>query len=84
MKQLVSNIINKPTPSMPSQYSTELKTLVKTMLAKNFRERPSINTVLSKSIMRERITNILDENVRQVTTTQPLFFLSIYLHLHVT
>jgi NIMA (never in mitosis gene a)-related kinase 1/4/5 len=66
MKQLVTNIINKPTPQLPSQYSTELKALVNAMLAKSFRERPSINTVLATPIMREKITNILDDHVRQV------------------
>lgn len=66
MKQLVTNIINKPTPPLPAQYSVELKALVKAMLSKDYRQRPSVNSVLAQSIMRERITNILDDHVRQV------------------
>lgn len=78
MKQLVTNIINKPTPQLPTQYSTELKALVNAMLAKNFRERPSVNTILSKPIMRERITNILDDHVRQVSMSITIPCLNVY------
>lgn len=66
MKQLVSNIINNPLSALPSQYSTELRSLVKIMLAKNYKERPSINTILMTPVMRDKIGVILSEQIRQV------------------
>lgn len=66
MKQLVSNIINNPLPTLPTQYSTELRSLIKVMLAKNYKERPSINTILMTPLMRDKIGTILSDQIRQV------------------
>jgi NIMA (never in mitosis gene a)-related kinase len=65
MKQLVSNIVRQSTPRISSQYSKEFCSLLYAMLAKNPKERPSINTVLAQAVMRNEITNILDDGVRQ-------------------
>jgi len=65
MKQLVANIIRQSTPRISSQYSKEFASLLYAMLAKNSKERPSINTVLSQAVMRNEIANILEDGVRQ-------------------
>lgn len=67
MKQLVSNIINAPLSTLPSIFSLELKSLVKLMLAKNFKERPSINTILAASIFKEKIGMLLTDQIRKVS-----------------
>lgn len=66
MKQLVSNIINMPVPGLPSLYSQELRSLVTLMLAKNYKDRPSINSILGSSIFREKIEVMLNDQVRKV------------------
>ena len=66
MKQLVSNIISNPLPALPTQFSTELRSLIKVMLAKNYKERPSINTILMTPVMRDKIGVILSDQIRQV------------------
>lgn len=61
MRELVSNI-KRATPAAPSsQYSKELRDLVNETLIKNPRQRPGINTILSRPVVRSRITNFLNE-----------------------
>lgn len=66
MQHLVHNIKHNPTPTLPGQYSKDLRHLVQAMLAKKHTDRPSINTILSLSLFRERMADILDEKIRQV------------------
>ena len=65
MKQLVSNITRQSTPRISSQYSKEFCTLLYSMLAKNPKERPSINTIFAQAVMRNQIASILDDGLRQ-------------------
>lgn len=66
MKQLVNNIINQPIPSTPSAYSAALKALLQSMLAKNHKQRPSINTILHNPIVRDKISSFLHHTLAQV------------------
>lgn len=61
MRQLVYNITHGTPANPPSSYSSELRTLVQETLAKNPKNRPSINAVLSKSVVKQRISNFLNE-----------------------
>jgi serine/threonine protein kinase len=79
MKQLVSNIINSPLSALPSVFSQESKALVKLMLAKNFKERPSINTILAASIFKEKIGMMLTDQFRKVSNFLPSSLVSTVL-----
>ena len=67
MRHLVSNIINKPMPSLPAQFTIELRHLVQAMLAKKHRDRPSVNTILTMPVFRAKISDILEDNIKQVS-----------------
>ena len=79
MKQLIQNIIHASPPSLSAMYSKELKELVKDMLAKNPRDRPGINSVLSRPVVRERITSFLNETMMHVS----IYMLGCYSLLYV-
>ena len=65
MKQLCYNII-KVNPASPSMvYSAELRELVRDTLHKNPKTRPGINSILSRPIMRSKISALLGETKRQ-------------------
>jgi hypothetical protein len=65
MKQLVVNII-KATPAPPSStYSAEMRELVRDMLQKNPKQRPGINSILAKPLMRSKITELLGETTKR-------------------
>lgn len=66
MKHLVHNIVHNPMPPLPAQFSRELRMLVQAMLAKRHTDRPSINSVLSMQVFRDKISDILDDHVKQV------------------
>ena len=62
MRQLVHNIVHaNPVSPSSSLYSPELRTLVQETLAKNPKQRPSINSILSKAVVKQRISNFLNE-----------------------
>jgi serine/threonine protein kinase len=65
MKALVNNIVRQACPRISSQYSKEFCTLLYAMLAKNPKERPSVNTILAQPVMRNQIATILDDGMRQ-------------------
>ena len=60
MRNLVYNIMYAQPPPVTAIFSVELKELYKEMLMKNPKQRPSINNILSKSIIRQRISTILN------------------------
>ncbi|EDV24867.1 uncharacterized protein TRIADDRAFT_25231 [Trichoplax adhaerens] len=64
MKNLVLKIIRGSYPPIPSQYSSELRQLISSLFKRSYRERPSINSVLKKSIIRNRIDKFLSKTVR--------------------
>eukprot|EP01041_Mallomonas_annulata_P007440 gene7440-15218_t len=63
MKQLIQNILTSNPAPVPSVFSRDLRELAKDMLAKNPRDRPSVNAILSRSVIRERITSFLNETL---------------------
>ena len=66
MRQLCYNIINA-TPAPPSgAYSKELRDLLRDTLVKNPKMRVGINSVLTRPIMRDRISSFLGETKRVV------------------
>ncbi len=61
MKQLCYNIINA-SPAPPStSFSKDMRDLVRDILAKDPRKRPSVNNVLARPIIKDRIKNFLNE-----------------------
>ena len=65
MRQLCYNIMKTAPASPPSSYSTELRELVRDTLLKNPKVRPGINSILSRPIMRSKITSLLGETRKQ-------------------
>ena len=62
MNELVRNIIRATPAAPPSNYSYEVRDLVLSMLSKNTVPRPGINSILSKDIIKRRISLFLNEN----------------------
>ena len=60
MRNLVYNIMYAQPAPITAVFSIELKELYKEMLMKNPKQRPSINSILSKGIIRQRISTILN------------------------
>ena len=65
MKQLVNNIIKSNPASPPLAYSSELRELVRDTLCKNPKVRPGINSILSRPVMRTKISSLLGETTKQ-------------------
>ena len=65
MRQLCHNIINSNPLNPPINFTKDLRELaVRDLLAKNPKMRPTINAILSKPLMREKITSCLNETRR--------------------
>jgi serine/threonine protein kinase len=65
IRQLSHNIANTNPLNPPINYSKEIKELaVREMLAKNPKMRPSINAVLGRQFMRDKISSCLNETRR--------------------
>jgi NIMA (never in mitosis gene a)-related kinase len=56
---LALKIVRGNYPSIPSQYSTDLKSLIKSMLNTNPNLRPNINQILSSPLINKRIKSLL-------------------------
>lgn len=56
---LALKIVKGSYPSIPPQYSNDLKSLIKSMLNTNSNSRPNINQILSMPIIHKRIKNLL-------------------------
>ncbi|ELU00045.1 hypothetical protein CAPTEDRAFT_106738 [Capitella teleta] len=63
MKNLVLKIIRGSYPPVPPRYTYELRSLIATLFKRSPRDRPSINSVLRKSILQSRIKKFLSESV---------------------
>jgi hypothetical protein len=66
MKQLCQNILHgSPIITPSTQYSLLLRELVKDLLLKNPQLRPGINTILSRPVIKDRISGFLDATKKQ-------------------
>ncbi|XP_065669490.1 serine/threonine-protein kinase Nek1 isoform X7 [Hydra vulgaris] len=63
MKVLVMKIIRGSYSPLPNEYSLELKSLVAHCLKRNPSERPSVNTLLKKTIIQNRISKFLSNKI---------------------
>ncbi|CAD8089407.1 unnamed protein product [Paramecium sonneborni] len=59
MKELVLKILRGTYPPIPSQYSSELQSLIADMLIKDPSKRPSIKRILERDFLKQRIGNLL-------------------------
>lgn len=59
MKNLIVKIIRGSHPQLPSRYSNDLRNLVQQLFRRNPQERPSINTILKKTFISNRIARFL-------------------------
>lgn len=65
IKQLCQNILSgNPVISSLLQFSPSLRELVKELLLKNSQLRPSINAILSRSVIKDRISSFLNQSKR--------------------
>lgn len=67
MPQLVRNIISGQYRPISSQYSQPARDLVRLMLMKDPKQRPGINAILNQPVVRNIISNFLDQNERHVS-----------------
>ena len=83
MKQLINNILNAKPVSPPISYSKDIRTLTNDLLIKSPKIRPGINTILSKAIVRDRISAFLDAaNMQQEFSHTVRLKLHIHAHTH--
>ncbi|CAD8165177.1 unnamed protein product [Paramecium octaurelia] len=59
MKELVLKILRGTYPPIPSQYSSELQSLIADMLIKDPSKRPSIKRILERDFLKQRIGSLL-------------------------
>ncbi|KAF8781780.1 Serine/threonine-protein kinase Nek1 like protein [Argiope bruennichi] len=62
IKNLVLKIVKGSLPQIPDIYSTELKNLLAQIFVRNPYERPSVNAILRKPIILERICKFLNDS----------------------
>ncbi|KAL0249050.1 hypothetical protein GEMRC1_004284 [Eukaryota sp. GEM-RC1] len=65
MKGLVLKILRGVYPPIPSHYSSELRSLIARMFARDPRQRPSINSILKLPFMQTRVQKLLSKSVIQ-------------------
>jgi len=65
IKGLVAKISNGPAPSIPSQYSSQLRELCTCMLDKDWKQRPSADDLCKKKIVQDTIRAMLEEEKSQ-------------------
>ncbi len=63
MKGLVLKILRGNYPSIPSNYSNDLKELLADMLIKDPQKRPSMRKILEKEFLSKRISNLLTNTI---------------------
>lgn len=66
MKGLVLKILRGSYPTIPSNYSQELKDLIADMLTKDPSKRPSMRKTLEKPFLARRITKLLTVTIQEV------------------
>lgn len=62
MKTLFRRICRAEVPPLPGQFSDDLRSLVTSLLAKDPAHRPSTNAVLTRPLVRHRISRFLSEH----------------------
>lgn len=62
IKNLVFKILRASLPQIPDMYSQDLKQLMAQIFVRNPQERPSVNAILRKPIILERICKFLNES----------------------
>jgi serine/threonine protein kinase len=78
MKGLVLKILRGSYPSIPSNYSQDLKDLVADMLIKDPTKRPSMRKILEKEFLSKRISKLL------TTTVTMTEFSATFMKKHIT
>ncbi|EAY13399.1 AGC family protein kinase [Trichomonas vaginalis G3] len=61
--EIMRNVIGKTPKPIPAQYSTELQSLVESMLRKNPDERPSINEIFQMPLIRNKAIALLGKTL---------------------
>lgn len=77
MKELVLKILRGTYPPIPSQYSSELQSLIADMLIKDPSKRPSIKRILERDFLKSRIGSLLvstlnRHELQEMTDVKPL------------
>ena len=72
LNSLAFKIIVGKQPSIPSNYSAQLKQLIQCLLARDPQQRPSINQLLKLSFIRSHILAFLHERRKNATQEQSL------------
>ncbi|XP_050417148.1 serine/threonine-protein kinase Nek1 isoform X2 [Patella vulgata] len=62
MKNLVLKIIRGVYPPIPPKYSYELRGIIAQLFKRSPRDRPSINSLLRKNIMMQKVRNLLSDD----------------------
>ncbi|OHS98523.1 AGC family protein kinase [Tritrichomonas foetus] len=70
---LVRKIIKEATPSIPSIYCNEIKSLIKAMLNKDPAKRPSINQILSMPILKYKVIALLGKKEADIELSHSTF-----------
>lgn len=78
MPQLVRNIVNGQHRPISTQYSQQARDLVKAMLLKDPKMRPGINSILSQPVVRNIISQFLNQGEHHVI----LAFDGVVLFMH--
>lgn len=70
MRALVYSIMfGSPSPPSAALYCLDLRTLVLETLSKDPRRRPSVNTILAKTVIRDKISTFLNPEMMHVRTS---------------
>ncbi len=77
MIQLINNILRGNYRPLSDKYSGALRDLVKDMLCKDPKGRPSVNSILSRGVIRDQIAQFIDQNQRHVRNLLLLFCLNL-------
>ncbi|GBM50034.1 Serine/threonine-protein kinase Nek1 [Araneus ventricosus] len=72
IKNLVLKIVKGSLPQIPDMYSPELKNLLAQIFVRNPYERPSVNAILRRPIILERICKFLNESKLKEEFNKPL------------
>ncbi|CAL1274344.1 unnamed protein product [Larinioides sclopetarius] len=72
IKNLVLKIVKGSLPQIPDMYSLELKNLLAQIFVRNPYERPSVNAILRRPIILERICKFLNESKLKEEFNKPL------------
>jgi NIMA (never in mitosis gene a)-related kinase len=63
MKGLIMKILKGTYPPISSKYSSDLRSLISSMLSRNPRQRPNINQILALPVIQTRINQFLSQTL---------------------